>query len=302
MEWLPPGWSSAFSKSREKIYYFKGQHTQWNIPTWDEEIAASYAHQKPDPTLKPFRSLQNYIKNCILYYYIFSNKNIQSILDFACGKGGDVHKIPSTYKYLGLDICAESLAEAKKRHPTRDFIQASFNLQLNINNYESAMCMFALHYGGDMFLQTLKNIRQTLIKNALFVFVVLDEEKIKKYPQGYGPLKILKLDTRPRQLYRASQRIFIQLAGVADSTPEYILDKDLIMETAPVAGFDVLAHQSTLQVLKEIGLGEWMDPKTELFKIRTHCEELMNLYEINNWDGMVWSFADMYKVVVLKAI
>ena len=300
MEWLPPGWSSAFSKTRGKIYYFKGEHTQWNLPTWDDEIAASYAHQTPNPTIKPFRSLQNYIKNCILYYYIFSNKNIHSILDIACGKGGDVHKIPSTYKYIGIDICAESLAEAKKRHPTRDFLQASFHSKINIHNYESAMCMFALHYGGDMFLQTLKNIRATLIKDAFFVFVVLDEEKIKKYPEGYGPLKILKIETRSKQLYRASQRIFIKLAGVADSTPEFILDKELIQETASVAGFEIVAHQSTLQVLKEIGLGEWMDPTTEQYKIRSHCEELMKLYE-KNWDGVVWSFADMYKVVVLKA-
>jgi SAM-dependent methyltransferase len=306
MDWLPPGWSSTYSKSKNLVYYYKGEHVQWDPPNWDDEVASAYSiFQKAEPAIKPFRSLQNYIKNCILFNYIFSNNTIQSIIDIACGKGGDVHKIPSTYSYLGIDICDASLDEAKKRHPSKEFIKASFNSRMNhIKKYDSAMCMFALHYGGDYFLNTLKNIRLTLNKDAIFVFIVLDEEKIDTYSHGFGPLQILKTDIRTKIKYRAHRRIWIRMAGVAQSTPEFILDKELIYETANDAGFQVCEHASVLQCLKQIGVGSVLDPTSNEYKIRTFSENIMEYYKNDRktWDGLVWSFADMYKVIVLKAI
>ena len=160
MEWLPPNWASTFSESKQRLYYYKisePTQTQWEVPNWDEQISNSYAQfQTAEPALKPFRSLQNYIKNCLLINYLFSN-NFNSILDIGCGKGGDVHKIPESYTYLGIDICPESITEAKKRHPSKSFLIQSFNLKINIETtFNSAMCMFALHYGGDFFSKTLK--------------------------------------------------------------------------------------------------------------------------------------------------
>jgi len=310
MEWLPPGWASSFSESRKRLYYYQTsnpQQTQWTAPSWDDVVEAAYAqHQVAEPALKPFRSLRNYMKNCILYYYIFSNPIIKSILDVGCGKGGDVHKVPPSYTYLGIDICSQSLAEAQRRHPDKQFLKCSMGSISKIDaTFDSAMCMFALHYGGDSFLQTLTNIRSKLGVGGIFVFVVLDEAKIGLYPQGYGPLQILKTETRPRVRYRASRRIHICMAGVAQSTPEYVLDKDLIYETAPAAKFEVVEHISTLGCVKQIGVGEYLDPSSAVFQTRAFCERMLETCyaaDRRTWDGVVWSFADMYKVVVLKAL
>jgi hypothetical protein len=95
------------------------------------------------------------------------------------------------------------------------------------------------------------------------------------------------------------------MAGVAHSTPEYVLDKDLIYETAPEAGFEVVEHVSSLHCLKQIGLGEYMDPNSAVFQTRSFCERMLDTCYAKDrptWDGVVWSFAQMYKVVVLKAI
>lgn len=102
---------------------------------------------------KPMRQFHNWIKDVIIYTFchpMYENEVSQSILDIACGRGGDLMKFyyaKASY-YVGLDVDREGLisavdgaesryAQMRKSHPNFPncvFIQADAGALLDVDN------------------------------------------------------------------------------------------------------------------------------------------------------------------------
>lgn len=116
------------------------------------------SYKKNDEYFHNMRKFHNNIKKELINKYA---SNCNKLIDFCCGKGGDMHKwINSNIKYvIGYDINENYLKEAQKRYENlkkqkniyTNIIYKHIDLSSNIINLEGdkadiITCNFALHY------------------------------------------------------------------------------------------------------------------------------------------------------------
>ncbi len=130
------------------------------------------------------RQFHNSIKKLLIDIYIKPNT---TLLDLACGKGGDIFKWLGLKKVIGVDIDNNSLLQAKKRAKkfNVDFYKKDLStelLQLN-EKVDNIVCFFAIHY----FFKTedtldifFKNVSNNLKDGGYFIGTVFDGSKITK--------------------------------------------------------------------------------------------------------------------------
>lgn len=132
----------------------------------------------------------------------------RSLLDLACGRGGDIHKwqalgIPEV---RGLDVSAESVEEARERYAntthapntTYTFQQADLRAPwTGDRQYDMVTCMFALHYffGSEADAHTLlRTVSTNLRSGGYFVGIVPDglmvNERIRHGPFDNGVMRV----------------------------------------------------------------------------------------------------------------
>ena len=74
------------------------------------------------------------------------------VIDFACGRGGDLLKVSGCRSYMGVDAACDALAELQRRAAETN-MQVSVHLgdatELPSMPCEIALCNFALHYFCD---------------------------------------------------------------------------------------------------------------------------------------------------------
>ena len=115
-------------------------------------------YQKKTQLAHPMRQLHNFIKSDIIYTYchpMYQNNKQLSVLDIACGRGGDTLKFyyAMVAFYVGIDIDKEGLISAvdgaisrynqfRKKHPNFPkmyFIQADATALLNTESQKNAL-------------------------------------------------------------------------------------------------------------------------------------------------------------------
>lgn len=152
--------------------------------------------------LQNIRDFHNNVKNDIIndaYTHIpyTLNNDETSIMDLACGRGGDIHKIYHTNfkRAVFVDNHSVSLEIAQKRffdsYRTKNF-HAQFVLHdlkqsmLRLTRQVDVVLMnFALNYffDSEMSLRTLlETVSNSLKDNGYFVGIALDAERVKKSP------------------------------------------------------------------------------------------------------------------------
>lgn len=139
-------------------------------------------------------------------------RNAGSLLDLACGRGGDIHKWRNLgiATALGLDISAESVQEARERYANTQadkadnadnaytFQQANLRAPWHAGSqYDMCTCMFALHYffGSERDAHTvLRTVSTNLRPGGYFVGIVPDalmvNERIKHGPFDNGVMRV----------------------------------------------------------------------------------------------------------------
>lgn len=136
-------------------------------------------------------------------------RNAGSLLDLACGRGGDIHKWRNLgiATVLGLDISAESVQEARERYANAQadnagsactFQQADLRAPWHAGSqYDMCTCMFALHYffGSERDAHTvLRTASASLRPGGYFVGIVPDalmvNERIKHGPFDNGVMRV----------------------------------------------------------------------------------------------------------------
>jgi mRNA (guanine-N7-)-methyltransferase len=141
------------------------------------------------PERTALHKFHNHAKRVLLGMFA---KGSQSLLDLACGRGGDIHKwstlrIP---KVLGLDISGESVLVARERHRQLG-IPYEYNFeQCDVlrttrapMEYDMVSCMFALHYmfGSEASAHTvMRFVASNLRPGGHFVGIVCDGQQINE--------------------------------------------------------------------------------------------------------------------------
>lgn len=133
-----------------------------------------------------------------------------TLLDLACGRGGDIHKWHSLglSAVLGLDVSVESVAEARARHANAEACSQTYTFQqadlqkpwVGDRQYDTVTCMFALHYffGSERDAHTiLRTAAANLRPGGHFVGIVPDglmvNERIKHGPFDNGVMRVQAL-------------------------------------------------------------------------------------------------------------
>lgn len=136
------------------------------------------------------RRFNNFVKNKILKKYVKGN----SLLDLACGKGGDIHKWISLHikTVKGYDLDLDSIKEAKKRYnkiKTKKGKFSFYNTDLSKEliepkmKFDNVTCFFAIHYffkNEITFMYLISNIINNIKKNGYFMMTTFSEDKLKQ--------------------------------------------------------------------------------------------------------------------------
>ncbi|KAH0575059.1 MRNA cap guanine-N7 methyltransferase [Spironucleus salmonicida] len=211
----------------------------------------------------PIRDFNNWAKSALINLAIKQLKGSNfTVLDIACGKGGDLNKYKQgkiSY-YTGVDITLESLVEAMRRYNGNvvknansiyqaDFLWADFfqkevykfikpTIKFNIIS-----CMFALHYAfqtREQAMTMFRNVSQLISANGIFIAVFPSKSTILARLENNGyvhgqktpipPLqnKLYTLQfTQPHPRLRDNefgQGYDFQLAEAVEKTTEYLID------------------------------------------------------------------------------
>jgi ubiquinone/menaquinone biosynthesis C-methylase UbiE len=205
------------------------------------------------------RRFHNWIKRIMLYEAIQSDpgNKTRKLLDLACGKGGDIHKwVDNNIRYVhGYDINSESIGHATSRYnrvrqkPTSKNFDFKFNcLDLNKNNvpltsdtFDLVTCFFAIHYfceNKETMTSFLSNF-DSLKENGIVLVTTLCSQRLKDINYSYDSenLKITPIDSN-------RIKVFIKDTVLDRETEEYIVDKDLLINTMKSKGFTLVESKT----------------------------------------------------------
>lgn len=163
-----------------------------------EQIVAKHYDQraKEDKTTKRnsskilgLRNLNNWVKSVLIALH---TRPGYSVLDLACGKGGDLQKWQSQHitQYVGCDISLESLKTAYQRYKQlkkRTFLAQflcgdCFTCTLSDylepdRTFHVVSCQFAMHYAfhsEDKVKKLLENVTERLVPGGFFIGTIPD--------------------------------------------------------------------------------------------------------------------------------
>lgn len=220
------------------------------------------------------RRFHNYIKRRVIATYP-SN----SVLDLACGKGGDLPKyIDSNIKYIeGYDINADSIEQANKRkeHFLGKVICKNFNINLHQNDlltnpvssdvkFDLVTCNFAYHYFYKSPECITKSIIDNTRKGSVLILSLLDSDKISLCDQE--ELKIEMVDQERISVY-------IKDSVLNEPTVEYLVPKKPLVEYFKNIGFGLIQDQNFSDFYND-----WGKHGNSLSKIEMGYSFMNNVY------------------------
>lgn len=229
---------------------------------------------KPDKTLFNGRRFNNYVKRKLL---MSNSKNVYTLLDLACGKGGDMHKwVDSNITFVkGYDIDTDSIKEANNRYNnsikednttknykfTFEYSDLSYEtLQPNLENFikennssyncngrfDLATCFFAIHYffKDERSLNTfISNLTENLKDGGIFIMTTFDEKILQTHNYNIDTplLKITKKnDLQQGTVYGRSIEVWIKDTVLNVPTEEYIVNFEFLIKKMEQNGFKLV--------------------------------------------------------------
>tara|TARA_B110000977_G_scaffold195878_2_gene275151 strand:- start:139 stop:1242 length:1104 start_codon:yes stop_codon:yes gene_type:complete len=136
------------------------------------------------------RCLNNWVKSSLISTYVHANDRV---LDFACGKGGDLTKYRKAQvgSYVGVDIALESVRrDATERYnggdynfPAKFIAGDCFEVDLvkdgglGVKSFDVISCQFAIHYSWsteERARQSFRNVAKLLRPGGHFIGTTVD--------------------------------------------------------------------------------------------------------------------------------
>lgn len=146
----------------------------------------SIQERKQLPTF-PLQVANNRIKDYLIRGYL---KPGRSILDMACGKGGDGRRIleqrPS--HYAGFDISEASIQEAGARHGSQYFFVGDMTQPQTFQHkliakqcFDVINTQFCLHYVWPQFANVLKHVDPLTKSGSVWIGTLVDDQELGKF-------------------------------------------------------------------------------------------------------------------------
>lgn len=214
--------------------------------------------QRKETYFFDMRRFHNHIKRILLDTYIIKNGK-GGHLDLACGKGGDIFKWgDNSIRYVqGYDLCAKSIAEAKRRN--QKFIDKPIykNMDYNFfvkdlsteviqtdNVFDSASCFFAIHYffkDQSSFYNMLKNTKQLKLGGHFMVSCFCSEQLEKTgYSISNSKFNITPIESKDDNKFGRKLNVFLKDTVLDEETMEYIVDYPFFVKTMETIGFQLV--------------------------------------------------------------
>ncbi|KAK8789987.1 hypothetical protein WA158_006767 [Blastocystis sp. Blastoise] len=328
------GWGWFIKKDNNKYYLNISNGKSYTEKEYLDELevekVASHYNKREDTKaiereqsdIFHLRNLNNWIKSCAIIQYFPLHG--MKVIDFACGKGGDLKKWTEQHihDYVGIDIAASSVTEAMNRYKkmklpfTARFMSADLGkVDLNpiFNNelFDCVSCQFAFHYffQSESRLDTaLHSISGLLAEGGIFICTLSDGNSVSRLLRGYGKTEenkrvwknsICKIEMNLDQysrLYNNKNDPYgisydFTLSGVVEECTEYI--------TFP-AVMEQKAKENDLEVLYYKNCQIFADECIRDDRYRSLCR---TMYVFNNQGKITddeWESCQVYNVMILK--
>eukprot|EP00009_Paramoeba_aestuarina_P014322 CAMPEP_0201532948 /NCGR_PEP_ID=MMETSP0161_2-20130828/51720_1 /ASSEMBLY_ACC=CAM_ASM_000251 /TAXON_ID=180227 /ORGANISM="Neoparamoeba aestuarina, Strain SoJaBio B1-5/56/2" /LENGTH=265 /DNA_ID=CAMNT_0047936645 /DNA_START=159 /DNA_END=953 /DNA_ORIENTATION=- len=152
----------------------------------------NYVKKRKKGPAYPLKQFHNQVKRELIQTFGYGAENL---LDFACGRGGDLYKWTSvkSLRYVkGVDLSSGSVEEARSRYdslkPNQKNFKADFEATPKLGTadcyygkFDLVTCMFALHYflkTEEMANQFFSNVSQNLKVGGYFIGCCPDGERV----------------------------------------------------------------------------------------------------------------------------
>lgn len=231
-----------------------------------------------------FYNMRRFHNNIKRQLYDKYTKNIDKLLDLACGKGGDLDKWVSNNikKVVGYDIDEKSIIEAQRRvreyrNPINTQVEVfvkdlSRNVISGNKDCDVVTSMFAFHYffeTEETFNTIMKSIDNNLKEGGYFIGALFDGDSIRKIlKNGEYVLKDnneLKFSINAYEKLNDnafSNKISVYLKDTVLDVPmdEYIVDFDKFVDLMKNRGYDLVESKmfselDTNSILNDIEKG-----------------------------------------------
>lgn len=208
------------------------------------------------------RRFHNDIKRTLINKYA---KNVNRLLDLACGKGGDIQKWrDNKIKYIvGYDINEKSILEGKNRlkefnmekNVKLDIKNLSIEILYGNNDFDVVTCMFAFHYffeNDNTFNTIISSIENNLKQNGYFLGTFFDGNCVRNYNNKH--LDHFKLEIKndtPDNLFGNKVSVQLKETVLNECTDEYIVDFNKLKIELEKRGFKLIETKLFSDIYKE---------------------------------------------------
>ncbi len=201
------------------------------------------------------RRFHNWIKRSLISLY--SNNN-DTLLDLACGKGGDIQKwVDNNIKKVqGYDIDEESIQEANKR---RDKViskptSKNFNFAFEVKDlskekivtdtfFDISTCFFAIHYfykKKEVLQFFIRNHLNNLKEDGVFIFTTLDSQRLKDIDYTFISKNLTIKKGVDKGIFGKKIDVYIKDCVLDKETTEYVVDYDTTIDIFTKEGFSLI--------------------------------------------------------------
>ncbi|KAJ3233107.1 mRNA cap guanine-N7 methyltransferase [Chytriomyces hyalinus] len=265
--------------------------------------------ERKESTILQLKNLHNWIKSVLIRKFV---RRGDTVLDFCCGKGGDLNKwMKADIGHLtGADIASVSIEHAVERCRERNprFSAKFFTMDCFVAPIESIMtpysadlvsCQFALHYcaeSEEKFDRALDNIALSLKPGGYFIATIpncyrLMQKLNSSDSLSFGNSKYnVRFETKDHpSIY--GHKYWFQLEDAIDDCPEFVFHFPTFVRKAAERGLDLVYEK----------------PFHDLFNEEIRDEEncaLMYRMRVLDDNGTIsadeWEVSGVYMAVALK--
>jgi len=273
-----------------------------------KRIAAHYNQIQPigradrqSSAISGLRNFNNWVKSVLINE--FSLPDVSTVLDLACGKGGDLPKWKRTRvkELVGVDIADLSVEEARRRYADiRPHFRAEYHVLDAFHQEWSAVipegktfdlisCQFALHYcfeSEESARHTIKSVAEHLAKGGHFFGTIPSFSTIRRKLLASddkrtisSPIFSLRLDEGMEAGLAYGRRYSFDLQEAIDACPEYFI---------PFPMLETLAEEYGLELCLEEGFQHFFTKFAD-----QHGELLRRMHIVDGRGEMALSAAEL---------
>lgn len=231
------------------------------------------------------RGVNNFVKSVLLGKYLTPGC---SVLDIACGKGGDMNKFKSSNigLYVGMDVAEKSLEDAISRYnggggrPAMPFTAHFYHgdcFAVDVDRclppalgFDVVSCMFAIHYGFGNYeraRQALRNAAGRLQPGGHFVGTTTDANVLRSKLRAAAPaLEFGNMHYKIVFEEKSAERVLMPngaardpwglrytftLEGAVDGLDEFLVPRGVIERLGEEVGLKLVSYANLIDVFDE---------------------------------------------------